>query len=138
MAVKMINENGNVTVKTAKQVKTERTVRKVQKYITVALTVMMVVAMSSVMVFATAATAATADNSAPANVQTTTMNGLSNIIWWLVRVAVMAIGGIPAVIKIVQGQSDENARDRNAGIATLVITAAVFGATFAIQSLIGI
>ena len=113
MAVKMINENGNVTVKTAKQVKTERTVRKMQKYITVALTVMMVLAMSSVIVFAT-------------------------IIWWLVRVAVLAIGGIPAVIKIVQGQADENPRDRNAGIATLVITAAVFGATFAIQALIGI
>ncbi|MBQ5562778.1 MAG: hypothetical protein IIT39_05280, partial [Clostridia bacterium] len=93
--------------------------------------------MSSVMVFATGATA-TADNSAPANVQTTTINGLSDIIWWLVRVAVLAIGGIPAVIKIVQGQADENPRDRNAGIATLVITAAVFGATFAIQNLIGI
>lgn len=136
MAVKMINENGKVMTKTAKQVKTERTVRKVQKYITVALTVMMVLAMSSVMVFATGGT--TADNSAPSGVQTTTMNGLSDIIWWLVRVAVLAIGGIPAVIKIVQGQSDENPRDRNAGIATLVITAAVFGATFAIQNLIGI
>ncbi len=137
MAVKMINENGNVTVKTAKQVKTERTVRKVQKYITVALTVMMVLAMSSVMVFATGG-GTTGDNSAPTGVSTTTMNGLSDIIWWLVRVAVLAIGGIPAVIKIVQGQADENPRDRNAGIATLVITAAVFGATFAIQALIGI
>ncbi len=136
MAVKMINENGNVTVKTAKQVKTERTVRKVQKYITVALTVMIVLAISSVMVFATDGT--TSDNTAPANVQTATMSGLSTIIWWLVRVAVLAIGGIPAVIKIVQGQADENPRDRNAGIATLVITAAVFGATFAIQNLIGI
>ena len=135
MAVKMINENGNVTVKTAKQVKTERTVRKMQKYITVALTVMMVLAMSSVMVFATGATS---DNTAPTGVQTETMSGLSTIIWWLVRVAVLAIGGIPAVIKIVQGQADENPRDRNAGIATLVITAAVFGATFAIQNLIGI
>ncbi len=135
MAVKMINENGNVTVKTAKQVKTERTVRKMQKYITVALTVMMVLAMSSVMVFATGATG---DNTAPTGVQTETMSGLSTIIWWLVRVAVLAIGGIPAVIKIVQGQADENPRDRNAGIATLVITAAVFGATFAIQALIGI
>ena len=133
----MINENGNVTVKTAKQVKTERTVRKVQKYITVALTVMMVLAMSSVMVFATGG-GTTGDNSAPTGVSTTTMNGLSDIIWWLVRVAVLAIGGIPAVIKIVQGQADENPRDRNAGIATLVITAAVFGATFAIQALIGI
>ena len=136
MAMKIINENGKVMTKTTKQVKTERTVRKVQKYITVALTVMMVLAMSSVMVFATGGT--TADNSAPSGVQTTTMNGLSDIIWWLVRVAVLAIGGIPAVIKIVQGQSDENPRDRNAGIATLVITAAVFGATFAIQNLIGI
>ena len=133
MAVKTINENGNVMTKTAKQVKTERTVRKVQKYITVALTVMIVLAISSVMVFAT-----DPDNNAPANVQTATMNGLSTIIWWLVRVAVLAIGGIPAVIKIVQGQADENPRDRNAGIATLVITAAVFGATFAIQNLIGI
>ncbi len=137
MAVKMINENGNVTVKTAKQVKTERTVRKMQKYITVALTVMMVLAMSSVIVFATGG-GTTGDNSAPTGVSTTTMNGLSDIIWWLVRVAVLAIGGIPAVIKIVQGQADENPRDRNAGIATLVITAAVFGATFAIQALIGI
>ena len=137
MAVKMINENGNVTVKTAKQVKTERTIRKVQKYITVALTVMMVLAMSTVMVFATGAST-TSDNTAPANVQTATMSGLSTIIWWLVRVAVLAIGGIPAVIKIVQGQADENPRDRNAGIDTLVITAAVFGATFAIQALIGI
>ena len=136
MAVKMINENGNVTVKTAKQVKTERTVRKMRKYITVALTVMMVLAMSSVMVFATGGT--TGDNAAPDGVSTTTMSGLSTIIWWLVRVAVLAVGGIPAVIKIVQGQADENPRDRNAGIATLVITAAVFGATFAIQALIGI
>ena len=134
MAVKMINENGNVMTKTAKQVKTERTVRKVQKYITVALTVMMVLAMSSVMVFATSG----GDNSAPSGVSTTTMNGLSAIIWWLVRVAVLAIGGIPAVIKIVQGQSDEDSRVRNAGIATLIVTAAAFGATFAIQNLIGI
>ena len=133
MAVKTINENGNVMTKTAKQVKTERTVRKVQKYITVALTVMMVLAISSVMVFAT-----DPDNNAPANVQTATMNGLSTIIWWLVRVAVLAIGGIPAVIKIVQGQSDEDSRVRNAGIATLIVTAAAFGATFAIQNLIGI
>ena len=108
-----------------------------QKYITVALTVMMVLAMSSVIVFATGG-GTTGDNSAPTGVSTTTMNGLSDIIWWLVRVAVLAIGGIPAVIKIVQGQADENPRDRNAGIATLVITAAVFGATFAIQALIGI
>ena len=45
MAVKMINENGNVTVKTAKQVQTERTIRKEQKYTTVTLPVNMVLAL---------------------------------------------------------------------------------------------
>ena len=51
---------------------------------------------------------------------------------------ILAVGGIPAIVKIVQGQADENSRDRNAGIATLLIAAAGFGATFAIDSAIGI
>ncbi|MGN0537867.1 MAG: hypothetical protein ACI4M3_07820, partial [Acutalibacteraceae bacterium] len=65
------------------------------------------------------------------------MNSLMGIVWWLVRVAVLIIGGVPSIIKIVQGQSDENPRDRNAGITTLIISAACFGATFAIEALIG-
>lgn len=133
MAQKIITtENGEVITKTGKQVKTERRIRKFQKYVSVTTFAAVILVISSMCVFAAT------DNSAPAGVQTTTMSSLSNIIWWLVRIAVAAIGGIPAVIKIVQGQSDENPRDRNAGIATLLITAACFGATFAIESIIGI
>ena len=135
MAQKIITtENGEVITKTSKQVKTERRIRKFQKYVSVTTFAAVILVISSMCVFA----AGEGDNSAPAGVQTTTMSSLSNIIWWLVRIAVAAIGGIPAVIKIVQGQSDENPRDRNAGIATLLITAACFGATFAIESIIGI
>ena len=134
MATKIITkESGEIVTKTSKQLKTERRIRKFQKIASVTTAVVLMLIVSSLTVFAT-----TGDNTAPSGVQTSTMNGLSNIIWWVVRVAVLAIGGIPAIIKIVQGQADENPRDRNAGIATLVVTAAVFGASFAIQNLIGL
>ncbi|MDD6490223.1 MAG: hypothetical protein PUG48_10530 [Clostridia bacterium] len=133
MAQKIITtENGEVITKTSKQVKTERRIRKFQKYVSVATFAAVILVISSMCVFAAD------DNAAPDGVKTSTMSSLANIIWWLVRIAIAAIGGIPAVIKIVQGQSDENPRDRNAGIATLLITAACFGATFAIDSVIGI
>lgn len=78
-----------------------------------------------------------AENSAPTGTGgTNTMTSLVNIVFWIVRVAILIIGGAPALIKIVQGQNDENPRDRNAGIATLVITGAAFAATFVIQNLI--
>ena len=131
MAMKIItNENGEEVITKGKKAITERRIRKYQKYVSVATVVVLMLTVFSLTVFA--------DNGAPSGVSTTTMSGLSNIIWWVVRVAVLAIGGIPAIIKIVQGQADENPRDRNAGIATLVVTAAVFGASFAIQNLIGI
>lgn len=133
MAKKIIEtENGEVITKTSKQVKTERRIHKFRKYVSVTALVAAILVVSSMCVFADG------DNSAPAGVKTDTMNSLSDIIWWIVRIAVAAIGGIPAIIKIVQGQSDENPRDRNAGIATLLITAAGFGATFAIETIIGI
>lgn len=133
MAMKIItNENGEEVITKGKKAITERRIRKYQKYVSVATVVALMLVVSSLTVFATT------DNTAPDNVNTATMGSLSTIIWWVVRVAVLAIGGIPAIIKIVQGQADENPRDRNAGIATLVITAAVFGASFAIQNLIGL
>ncbi len=73
---------------------------------------------------------------APAGVETAALDKMVEVVFWVVRIAIIAAGGIPAVIKIVQGQTDENPRDRNAGIAALVITGAVFGATFAIKGLI--
>lgn len=72
---------------------------------------------------------------APAGVDTSKMDVLNKIVWWIVRIGIGAAGGIPACFKIVQGQADENPRERNGGITLLVITGAVFGGTFAIQAL---
>lgn len=75
------------------------------------------------------------EGGAPEGVQTDTLNKLVNVVFWVVRIAILAAGGIPASIKIVQGQTDENPRDRNAGITAWVVTGVVFAATFAIQAL---
>lgn len=67
---------------------------------------------------------------------TTTMDTVLTIVFWLVRILILAVGGIPSILKIVQGQTDENPRDRNSGIAALAITGAAFAATFAVKALI--
>lgn len=130
MAVKIIEkENGEVVTKSSRQVRKEKLIAKTKKYIFVSLAVTMLMSCSLV---------AFAAPAAPSGVDTATMGTLADIVWWIVRIAILAVGGIPAIVKIVQGQADENSRDRNAGIATLLIAAAGFGATFAIDSAIGI
>ena len=77
-----------------------------------------------------------AENAAPNGVGgTNTLNSTVNIVFWVVRVMIIAIA-IPSVIKIVQGQQDENPRDRNAGIASVIVAGACFAASFAIRALI--
>ena len=134
MAVKIMETTTGEVTMTSEQVKRDRTVRKVQKYISVAATVMMVLMLSAITVFATGATPAT--NSTPAGVDTSTMSQFGTIIWWIVRIVILAAGGVPGMIKLVQGFSDEDNRSRNAGIVTLIVTGAVFGATFALQTII--
>ena len=130
MAVKIIEkENGEVVTKSSSQVRKEKLIAKAKKYIFVSLAVTILMSCSLV---------AFAAPAAPSGVDTATMGTLADIVWWIVRIAILAVGGIPAIVKIVQGQADENPRDRNAGIATLLIAAAGFGATFAIDSAIGI
>ena len=132
MAIKIIeNENGTVTEKTSKQITRERKLHKFQKAVSVAGFTAAMLAASSMSVFA-----ANTENSAPANVSTTTMSTMINIIMWIVRIAILAIGGIPGLIKIVQGQQEENPRDRNNGIVSVVIAGVAFAATFAISALI--
>lgn len=75
------------------------------------------------------------ENAAPADANTGTLNTTVDIVFWVVRVMIIAIA-IPSVIKIVQGQQDENPRDRNAGIASVIVAGVCFGASFAIQALI--
>lgn len=133
MATKIIEtENGQIIEKSGKQVKTERIIRKTQKYITTAALVTSVIALSSVCAFAAG------DNSAPAGVQTDTMNGMADIMWWLVRIVILAVGGIPALIKIVQGKANEDAREFQSGISIGIVTGAVVGATFFVENLLGI
>ena len=133
MAQKIITtENGEVITKTSKQVKTERRIRKFQKFVSVAALSAVCLTMSSLMVFAE-----NSENKAPTSVGgSATMNGLISIIMWIVRIAVIAIGGIPGIIKIVQGQQEENPRDRNNGIVSVVIAGVAFAATFGIEALI--
>ena len=65
-----------------------------------------------------------------------TMSTAITIVFWIVRVLIILIGGVPGVIKTVQGQADENPRDRNAGLATIGIAGATFAASFAVEALI--
>ncbi|MBQ6252476.1 hypothetical protein [Ruminococcus sp.] len=97
-----------------------------------ACTVAMAVCSSAMIAFAD-----NAENTAPTGVGgTNTKSALVNVVFWIIRIAIIIIGGGPSLIKIVQGQTDENTRDRNAGIAGLVITGACFAATFLVAGLI--
>ena len=137
MAVKIMETKTGEVIKTSKQVKRDRTIRKVQKYISVFAVVMLMLMVSAVTVFATGGTGATpATNTTPAGVDTSTMSQFGTIIWWIVRIVILAVGGVPGIIKVVQGISDEDNRGRNAGIVTLIATGAGFGATFALQQII--
>ena len=137
MAVKIIETKTGEVIKTSKQVKRDRTIRKVQKYLSVFAVVMLMLIVSGVTVFATGGTGATpATNTTPAGVDTSTMSQFGTIIWWIVRIVILAVGGVPGIIKVVQGISDEDNRGRNAGIVTLIATGAGFGATFALQQII--
>lgn len=72
---------------------------------------------------------------APAGVDTSTMDTLVTLIFWAVRLIILAVGGIPSLVKIVQGQADKNPRDRNAGIAGVAITGIIFAGSFALATL---
>lgn len=70
---------------------------------------------------------------APAGVDTSSYNSLTTIVFWVAGIAIAAAGGIPSIIKIVQGQADEDPRGRNAGVAGAVITGACVGALAAVK-----
>lgn len=65
-----------------------------------------------------------------------TMSTLTAVVFWVVRTIILVSGGVPGLIKINQGQADENPRDRNAGIACIVVAGFCFAATFVIEKLI--
>lgn len=73
---------------------------------------------------------------APSGVDTAAYSGLVDIVFWVATIAIAAAGGVPSLVKLVQGQADEDPRGRNAGIAGLVITGAVIGAAAAVRTLL--
>lgn len=77
-----------------------------------------------------------AAETAPTGADTSVMKTLVTVVFWIIRIAIIIIGGAPSLIKIVQGQTDENPRDRNAGIAGIVITGAAVAGTFVVSGLI--
>lgn len=133
MAYKVIETKTGEVIKTEKQVKRERTVRKVQKYISVSAIVMLTLMMSALTVFADGEVS----TGTPEGVDTSTVSSFGSIIWWIVRIVILALGGIPGLINFVKGMSDEDHRQRNGGLITLIATAAAFAATFALQGIIG-
>ena len=106
--------------------KVTKFVQKQKKKIVTAIAAANVAAMSVNNVFA----------APPAGVDPTQYNTLVNLVFWVAVIAIAAAGGIPSLIKLVQGQADEDPRGRNAGIAGLVITGAVIGAASAVKNLL--
>lgn len=114
--------------------KSNKIVHKLQKYISVVSLLLMALMMSAVTVYAEGGAAASGQ---PANVDTSTMGELGTIVWWIVRIVILAVGAIPGGINLVQGLNDQDNRQRNIGLTVLVVTGAVFAATFAFSSIIG-
>ena len=77
-----------------------------------------------------------AAGAAPSGVDTGSYSSLVDIVFWVATIAIAAGGGVPSLIKLVQGFADEDPRCRNAGIGGLVITGAVIGAATAIKTLL--
>jgi hypothetical protein len=88
-----------------------------------------------IIVFALSLTMTSFASDLPEGVDTTQMNEFITVIFWAVRLLIAGVGGIPSIIKIVQGQTDEMPRERNAGIAGAVATGIGVAATFAIESI---
>jgi heme/copper-type cytochrome/quinol oxidase subunit 2 len=88
-----------------------------------------------VMVVCALAGSVSAAGGAPPGVQTDGMNTLVTIVFWAVRLIIIAVGAIPGIVKIVQGQSNEDSRERNGGIAVCVVTGICVAATFGIEQL---
>lgn len=72
---------------------------------------------------------------APTGVDTSKTNAVIDIVIWIIIVAIGAYGGYTSVVKIVEGQANEDVRGRNSGIAGLVVTAACAGAVFALKAI---
>lgn len=93
-----------------------------------------IVAVSSVLT-TIAAGMTTAFAAPPSGVNTQQTNKVIDIVVWIGIIAIGAAGAIPSLIKLVEGQTNEDVRGRNSGIAGLAVTAAVVGAIYAVKAI---
>lgn len=71
----------------------------------------------------------------PSGVNQQQTNRVMDIVVWIAIIAIGAAGAIPSLIKLVEGQTNEDVRGRNSGIAGLAVTAAVVGAIYAVKAI---
>lgn len=115
----------NIKKVTKKNKSINSAVKKMQKITFVASIITTIMIMSTMTAFA-----------APQGANTTTMNSLIGIVMWVVRGAILFIGAIPALIKVVQGHQNEDNRERNGGLVGIAIAGVAIGATFAVEPLL--
>lgn len=114
----------NNNVKTLKTNKTSKLATYRKAVITSSL-VAMLVATSTISVAA-----------APEGVDTTSMNTVIDVIFWIIRVAIAICTFAPGILHIAQGSSNQDERLRNSGITTCVIGAACIGALEVIKGVV--
>ena len=115
----------NIKKVTKKNKSINSAVKKMQKITFVASIITTIMIMSTMTAFA-----------APQGANTTTMNSLIGIVMWVVRGAILFIGAIPALIKFVHGQQNEDTRERNGGLVGIAIAGVAISATFAVEPLL--
>ncbi|MEE0264684.1 MAG: hypothetical protein UD936_03565 [Acutalibacteraceae bacterium] len=110
-----------------KIIKTTKTIKftKFRKAVITASLVATVIATSTISVYA----------DAPAGVDTTSMGGVMDIIFWIVGIAIGASALIPGLYHISQGVSNDDPRTRNGGIAACAVGIACIVALPAIKAL---
>ena len=62
------------------------------------------------------------------------MGDLVDILFWIARALVIAVGGGVGLFKITSGKSNEDPKETNQGLAALVAGGVLFAATFAIEA----
>lgn len=62
------------------------------------------------------------------------MGDLVDILFWLARVLVIAVGGGVGLYKITSGKSNEEPKETNQGFISLAAGGIIFAATFAIEA----
>lgn len=77
---------------------------------------------------------ASAANSAPNGVDTTSYNTVVNLVMWIV-IAGIGAAALPGIQSIVKGQTDNDMRERNAGIVAVVVAGCCIAGVAVIRNL---